>query len=181
MATPEKPHAGQQENPDSQRLIDSFGLHSQLSRLNMSLGPETEKPKDNVPDMELQRWEEGILDRTVLTTFREFSVTNEILWRRKSIQHLKAIQEILDPQRPLGLRRKDELETERRELVVANQAMTYNEYLPAVIQQVSAFMDLYKEEFQQLLPYLPQEQREHLREQYRQSVEYLFVLKQAMD
>ena len=59
--------------------------------------------------------------------------------------------------------------------------MTYNEYLPAVIQQVSAFMDLYKEEFQQLLPYLPQEQREHLREQYRQSVEYLFVLKQAMD
>jgi hypothetical protein len=181
MATPRPAPAERSENTEFEALVESFGLNSQINRLNMSLGPDIQRPADDVTDIDLQKWEEGILDRTVMTTFREFSATNEILWRRKAMQHLKRIQEIMDPDRQVELRNKDELQTQRIELVYANQAMTYNQYLPAIVSQVTAFMDLYQSEFQDLLPYLQEEKRTMLQEQYRKAVDYMFELRKTMD
>lgn len=181
MATPRPAPAERSENTEFEALVESFGLNSQINRINMSLGPDIQRPAGDVSDIDLQKWEEGILDRTISTTFNEFSITNEILWRRKAVQHLKRIQEIMDPDRQVELRNKDELQTQRIELVYANQAMTYNQYLPAVVSQVSAFMDLYQNEFQDLLPYLPEEKRTMLQEQYRQAVDYMFELRKTMD
>ncbi|MBT4585602.1 hypothetical protein HOC67_01790, partial [Candidatus Peregrinibacteria bacterium] len=184
METPDRPSVERPDNPESERLIDAFGIDSQLWRIHRSLGIQIERPDEDATEEELKDWRERMLDITLCTTFNEFSIGNEILWRRKAMQHESTIQEILGTNiDPSQLSQEDlaTLDQERRELVVANNGMTYNEYLPAVVQQTVAFMDLYLQEFQQVLPSLPTEQREHLQEQYRQSVEYLYFLKRAID
>ncbi|MBT7928833.1 hypothetical protein HN682_02790, partial [Candidatus Peregrinibacteria bacterium] len=184
METPDRPSVEHPDNPESERLIDTFGIQSQLWRINRSLGIQIERPDEDATKEELDAWEDRMLYITLYTTFNEFSVGNEIFWRMKAVQHESTIQEILGTNTDINQLSEEDLVTldrERRELVVANNGMTYNEYLPAIINQTVAFMDLYLQEFQQVLPSLTSEQREHLQEQYRQSVEYLYFLKRAID
>lgn len=175
MATPENRNAPQrqeQQQEQSERLINTFGLSTQLNRLWRALGT-VQPPIENVNERQLDTMREQMQQRSVYTSYADLARENEIFWRIKAIQREAAlVQERLTPA---------EQERNRRELVVANQAITYNQYVPAVIEQVCSFMDLYQQEFLELLPFLPEEQRELLRGQYRQAVEYLHVLKEAVN
>lgn len=168
------------ETSEMTRIIESFGLSSQIDRINRSLGNPVELPDEDVTEVELQRWEEEFLARDVLMTFEEFSTYNQILWRRKAVQHLARIEELqkIENRTP---EQEQELIRNRQELVVANQARTYNEYLPAVVRQVTSFMSLFEAELQTMIDSLPEAQRTELLGQYRQCVAYLNVLKTAID
>lgn len=172
MATPEQTNQTPQErNESTERLLESFGLSAQLNRLRRALGQTN--PIENVNERELQTMREQAQNQAVYTSYGDLARTNEIYWRIKAIQHEAALAK--------GEMTEADTERNRRELIVANQAITYNQYVPAVIEQVHSFMDLYQQEFLELLPFLPEEQREQLREQYRQSVEYLHILKEAIN
>ncbi|PIR52721.1 hypothetical protein COU76_04925 [Candidatus Peregrinibacteria bacterium CG10_big_fil_rev_8_21_14_0_10_49_10] len=157
--------------------------------MERAMGAPIERPPEEATNVELEEWGQKIMRGILDTTFTELSIKNEVFWQRAAMQHLREVQKIENPEggkedvgkRELDTLEKSNLQKHKRELIAANQLITYNQYLPEVIQEVITFTELYKNEFQEMLPSLPQADRTKLLQEYRQAVEYLFVLKKAMD
>ncbi|MDA1208804.1 MAG: hypothetical protein O2904_02095 [bacterium] len=146
-------------------------------RYRRSLGPERESVQD-LQTLELKKEREILQDKTMFTDFGEIARANEFYWRIKSMQ-LEAL--LKGKTQPLRLLSAQETKKYRKELIVGNQAMTYYQYMPQVQEQVIDFMDMYDQEFVRVLPFLSKVQREHLQEEHAIALEYMLVLRTAVD
>jgi hypothetical protein len=136
------------------------------------LGREAPPLPERPTDLQLQEYFRSARERAVYADFRDLFRTNEAFAKEKAIQLEADI-------RRRGVLLRD-LDQRKAELIVANQTITYCQYLPEVAEQLISCAELFDQEFAELLPTLPPNERQKLVEQRRQTIRYLRALKDAM-
>ncbi|MFH1444640.1 MAG: hypothetical protein ABIG34_04630 [Candidatus Peregrinibacteria bacterium] len=138
--------------------------------LHQALGPERTLPEQVAQDDIDERLMEFNQSHVVYQDFAELSFYNELQMRRKALQLEADLQEAPDR---MGIDR-------RLELIVANQAVTYHQYLPAAVRGLSELMQQCSEELQALISHLPLERRAELEQEQQQAIRFLHALKESV-
>ncbi len=147
---------------NAEMLREHIPLSDAVSALQNTLGRDRhlEEPvSSGTIDRELSLDQQ----RVVYTDMEDLSYHNALRWRKKSMQLQKYIKD------SLGY----EPGEARRELITANQAITYNEYFPAVLRQLTEFTARYDDEMEAMLPSLPPARREQLLAERAQALRYI--------
>ncbi len=156
----------QTTEPEAQQRADmpreQVPLSGAVSALEQALG-KGRHPDEPISTGTIDRDLSLDTQRTVYKDLEDLSYHNALKWRKKSMQLQKFIEDI----------RPYERGEAHRELITANQAVTYNEYFPAVLRQLTEFTVRYDEEMESILPSLPPARREQLLAERAQALRYL--------
>jgi hypothetical protein len=147
---------------NAEMLREHIPLSDAVSALQNTLGRDRhleEPASSGTIDRELSLDQQ----RVVYTDMEDLSYHNAMRWRKKSMQLQKFIKD------SLGY----EPGEARRELITANQAITYNEYFPAVLRQLTEFTARYDDEMEAMFPSLPPARREQLLAERAQALRYI--------
>ncbi|ALM09933.1 MAG TPA: hypothetical protein DEB30_02705 [Candidatus Peribacter riflensis] len=138
--------------------------------LQQMLGAERTLPEHLAQEDIDQRLAECTNGHVVYQDFAELALSNELKMRRKALQLEADLRDI-----PI----RQDIDR-HRELIIANQAVTYNQYLPATVRGVADLMQSCGEELQAIIPHLPPERRAELEQEQLQAIRYLHALKELV-
>ncbi|OIO55355.1 hypothetical protein AUJ46_01530 [Candidatus Peregrinibacteria bacterium CG1_02_54_53] len=145
-------------------------LAVEVMALHQALGPERTLPEQVAQDDIDERLMGFNQNNIVYQDFAELSFYNELQMRRKALQLEADLHDV-----PM----RQDIDR-HRELIIANQAVTYNQYLPATVRGVADLMQLCGEELQAIIPHLPPERRAELEQEQLQAIRYLHALKELV-
>ena len=167
-------------NPELPKEVDQSRIFSvELDGVRNVLGDVPPPLPAKPTDQELQEITDEDRKKR-MESFWVFCQRNEALWLQTALQLELGVRRIEDDLQEKRLPPLSATDPRKIEQVVADQAITYNQYLPVVVRSFTAFMDRFEEEFHEVLPNLGTEEREALVEQRRQAIFYMKALKDAM-